>query len=139
MSEGIRFVSNNTGRLLSTHCGRSPSSVIRSHGGADGDAGVAEASGEATVILAALLAKQSPPPPPRIEFDRMRNTPPLIMDASSTTCARWTERQRRDGDVRIADMAYRDGRCRAGSRAGAFENQLRPDLGEHGHCLRAKS
>ena len=59
------------------------------------------------MILAALMAAQSPPPP-RIDFDRMRNTPPLIMDAGTTTCARWTERKREDR-ARVADMAWLTG------------------------------
>lgn len=62
------------------------------------------------MVLALLLAAQQPlPPPPRIDFDRMRNTPPLIMDASTTACARWTERQREDQTARVADMAWLTG------------------------------
>lgn len=60
------------------------------------------------MILAALLAVQSAPPP-RIDLDRMLATPPLIMDASTTICARWTERRREDRMARVADMAWLTG------------------------------
>ena len=62
------------------------------------------------MILTALLAAQTAlPPPPRLDFDRLRNMPPLIMDASTTSCAMWTERQRGDQTARIADMAWLTG------------------------------
>ena len=61
------------------------------------------------MILAAILAAQSPPPAPRVDFDRVLSAPPLIMDASTATCARWTERNREDGTARVADMAWLTG------------------------------